>query len=77
MTKDQIERLGEPYFTTKGAKGTGLGMMVVYRIVETMKGDLFIHSEVGEGTDVYMYFPSYYKSDVEKFSRKNEKAIPI
>ncbi|OSX54058.1 ATP-binding protein [Anoxybacillus ayderensis] len=77
MTKEQIERLGEPYFTTKGTKGTGLGMMVVYRIVETMKGDLFIHSEVGEGTDVYMYFPSYYKTDVEKFSRKNEKAIPI
>ncbi|MBB5356159.1 two-component system sporulation sensor kinase B [Anoxybacillus mongoliensis] len=68
MTKEQIERLGEPYFTTKGAKGTGLGMMVVYRIVETMKGDLFIHSEVGEGTDVYMYFPSYYKSDIEKSS---------
>ncbi len=73
MTKEQIERLGEPYFTTKGTKGTGLGMMVVYRIVETMKGDLFIHSEVGEGTDVYMYFPSYYKTDVEKFSRKTKK----
>ncbi|WP_461200875.1 ATP-binding protein [Anoxybacillus sp. TBDG-1] len=71
MTKEQIERLGEPYFTTKGTKGTGLGMMVVYRIVETMKGDLFIHSEVGEGTDVYMYFPSYYKSDIEKSSERS------
>lgn len=72
MTKEQIERLGEPYFTTKGTKGTGLGMMVVYRIVETMEGDLFIHSEVGEGTDVYMYFPSYYKSDVEKTLKRSQ-----
>ncbi|MGJ7035361.1 ATP-binding protein [Anoxybacillus eryuanensis] len=72
MTKEQIERLGEPYFTTKGTKGTGLGMMVVYRIVETMKGDLFIHSEVGHGTDVYMYFPSYYKSDIEKSSKRHQ-----
>ncbi|AST07334.1 two-component sensor histidine kinase [Anoxybacillus flavithermus] len=71
MTKEQIERLGEPYFTTKGAKGTGLGMMVVYRIVETMKGDLFIHSEVGQGTDVYMYFPSYYKSNIETSPKRS------
>ncbi|MBE2905976.1 ATP-binding protein [Anoxybacillus flavithermus] len=75
MTKEQIERLGEPYFTTKGTKGTGLGMMVVYRIVETMKGDLFIHSEVGQGTDVYMYFPSYYKSDVEKSSKRSVEQV--
>ncbi|KXG09205.1 ATP-binding protein [Anoxybacillus rupiensis] len=57
MTKEQIDRLGEPYFTTKGTKGTGLGMMVVYRIVESMDGTIHITSEVNKGTTVCIYFP--------------------
>jgi two-component system, sporulation sensor kinase B len=57
MTKEQIERLGEPYFTTKGRRGTGLGMMVVYRIVESMGGTIQIASEVNKGTQVSLYLP--------------------
>lgn len=57
MTKEQIERLGEPYFTTKGIKGTGLGMMVVYRIIESMNGTIHIKSEIHKGTEVSIYLP--------------------
>lgn len=57
MTKEQIERLGEPYFTTKGIKGTGLGMMVVYRIIESMNGTIHIESEIHKGTEVSIYLP--------------------
>ncbi|MBA2875936.1 ATP-binding protein [Thermaerobacillus caldiproteolyticus] len=57
MTKEQMERLGEPYFTTKGIKGTGLGMMVVYRIIESMNGTIHITSEVNKGTEVSIYLP--------------------
>jgi two-component system sporulation sensor kinase B len=57
MTKEQMERLGEPYFTTKGIKGTGLGMMVVYRIVESMNGTIHITSEINKGTQVSVYLP--------------------
>jgi two-component system, sporulation sensor kinase B len=57
MTKEQIERLGEPYFTTKGRRGTGLGMMVVYRIIESMGGTIQIASEVNKGTQVSLYLP--------------------
>jgi len=52
MTKKQISRLGEPFFSINNQKGTGLGMMVVFRIVESMKGKLEIESEVGKGTNV-------------------------
>lgn len=52
MTKKQISRLGEPFFSINNQKGTGLGMMVVFRIVESMKGNLEIESEVGKGTNV-------------------------
>nr|WP_304212539.1 ATP-binding protein [Fredinandcohnia onubensis] len=58
MTKEQIERLGEPYYSTKGPKGTGLGMMVVYSIVKAMKGTIKVSSTVGEGTEFTFQFPS-------------------
>ncbi|WP_235420878.1 sensor histidine kinase [Jeotgalibacillus soli] len=50
MTKEQLDRLGEPYYSTKGSKGTGLGMMVVYSIVRAMKGKIEVQSEEGMGT---------------------------
>ncbi|WP_462410688.1 ATP-binding protein [Neobacillus sp. Marseille-QA0830] len=50
MTKEQIEKLGEPYYSTKGSKGTGLGMMVVYSIIRAMEGKIYVDSEVGSGT---------------------------
>jgi len=50
MTKEQVNRLGEPYYTTKGGSGTGLGMMVVYSIVKAMKGTVHVESKIGIGT---------------------------
>ncbi|WP_456276810.1 ATP-binding protein [Bacillus sp. AK128] len=57
MNPAQIARIGEPYFSTK-VKGTGLGMMVVYRIVESMRGTISVKSEVGKGTLFRLSFPS-------------------
>lgn len=62
MTKEQIERLGEPYYSTKEAKGTGLGMMVVYSIVRAMKGTIRVHSEPEKGTTFNISFPPYLPS---------------
>jgi two-component system, sporulation sensor kinase B len=58
MTKEQISRLGEPYFSTRGKNGTGLGMMVVYSIVHSMKGKIQVSSQVGRGTTFVLKFPS-------------------
>ncbi len=58
MTKEQLDRLGEPYYSTKGSKGTGLGMMVVYSIVKAMNGMIRVQSEVGRGTTFRFIFPS-------------------
>jgi two-component system, sporulation sensor kinase B len=60
MTKEQLDRLGEPYYSTKGAKGTGLGMMVVYSIVRAMNGIIRVQSEVGAGTSFRFIFPSSF-----------------
>ncbi len=64
MTKEQISRLGEPYFTTKGREGTGLGMMVAMNIIVSMNGDLSVESEINNGTNFYIRLPLDEKNKV-------------
>lgn len=59
MTKEQIERLGEPYYSTKGDKGTGLGVMVANSIVKAMNGTIQVKSKVGAGTIFTFNFQLY------------------
>ncbi|WP_211654731.1 sensor histidine kinase [Planococcus alpniumensis] len=56
MTKEQVKRLGEPYFSNK-SKGTGLGLMVTYSILNQMGGEITVESEVGKGTKFTLEFP--------------------
>ncbi|MBS4216806.1 HAMP domain-containing histidine kinase [Bacillus sp. FJAT-49711] len=50
MSKKQLNRLGEPYYSTNGKKGTGLGIMVAYSIVKAMGGTIDVQSSIGIGT---------------------------
>lgn len=77
MTKEQLERLGEPYFTTKGVKGTGLGMMVVYRIVESMNGTIRIESEIHKGTTVSIYLPLAPSPSLSTISDKEKQLFAV
>ncbi|WP_235420933.1 ATP-binding protein [Jeotgalibacillus soli] len=57
MSEEQINRLGEPYFTTK-EKGTGLGMMVSFSIIKGMNGIINVSSEQGKGTSFTIKLPA-------------------
>jgi signal transduction histidine kinase len=57
MTPAVRRRALDPYFTTKGERGTGLGLSQVYGFVQQIGGDLKVESQVGVGTSVHLYFP--------------------
>ncbi len=57
MPKEVIERLGEPFYTTKGS-GTGLGLMVAHRIIESHLGEIHYASEENLGTTVTISLPA-------------------
>ena len=57
MDEEQLERLGNPFFTTKDI-GTGLGTMVVYSVVKAMGGKIHVDSTPGTGTSFTVLLPT-------------------
>lgn len=56
MTSEQVDRLGTPYYSTK-EKGTGLGTMVAFNIINKMSGKIEVISKLGNGTSYKITFP--------------------
>lgn len=57
MNPETVEKVGTGMYSTKGSKGTGLGLMVVRKIVEEHKGALSIESKMGKGTSFKILLP--------------------
>ncbi len=53
---DRLAKIFDPFFTTK-EMGTGLGLSVVYGIIERHGGSIDIRSEVGKGTEIIVRLP--------------------
>jgi PAS domain S-box-containing protein len=61
IPQERIHTLGEPFYTTK-EKGTGLGLMICYKIIESHGGKLTIQSEEQVGTVVEITLPTATQS---------------
>ncbi|MFO7602263.1 MAG: MASE3 domain-containing protein [Gammaproteobacteria bacterium] len=58
MTADQLERIFEPFYTTKPkGKGTGLGLPMVYAFVHRYGGVIKVDSTLGEGSRFHIFLP--------------------
>jgi two-component system, sporulation sensor kinase E len=61
IPQEQINRIYEPFYTTK-KKGTGLGLMIVQRIVRAHGGRIELESHVNHGTTFRIWFPLHERS---------------
>jgi PAS domain S-box-containing protein len=57
MTDKVRARCLEPFFTTKGERGTGMGLAMVYGMIQRHSGEVQIESEPGKGTAMRLLFP--------------------
>jgi signal transduction histidine kinase len=62
MDQDTLKVLFTKFFSTKGSKGTGLGLPVVHKIVKEHQGSITVKSEPGQGTTFSMRLPRHPSS---------------
>ncbi|MGQ9726930.1 MAG: ATP-binding protein [Candidatus Fervidibacter sp.] len=65
MDEETKRRATEPFFTTKGERGSGLGLPAVYGTVQRHEGFMESDSEPGQGTTVRLWFPSNVVQTIE------------
>lgn len=57
ITKEDLARIFDPYFTTKQS-GTGLGLAIVHNIIDSHGGEVKIESDRGRGTTATILLPT-------------------
>jgi len=57
IPKENLKKLYDLFYTTKGSQGTGVGLSMAYRIIKDHNGDINIESEIGEGTKFTISLP--------------------
>lgn len=65
MSEETRRRCLEPFFTTKGERGTGLGLAMVYGVTRRHNAEIEMESAVGQGTTVRLRFPVPGSVDAE------------
>jgi CheY-like chemotaxis protein len=76
MDSTLIEKIFDPYFTTKEPeKGTGLGLAVVWSIIEEHKGMINVHSESGVGSSFHVYLPIIEESEDQPILEKENEVL--
>lgn len=73
MDKETQNKIFEPFFSTKGKDGTGMGLSTVYGIIKQHSGDITVESEINEGSTFTVYFPVHSKNKTK--SKKDVKGI--
>jgi signal transduction histidine kinase len=57
ISEENLKHIFDPFFSTKGEKGSGLGLSITYGIVEKLGGKMDVRSEKGEGSTFRVTLP--------------------
>jgi len=66
MDQATRDKIFEPFYTTRGEQGTGLGLSQVYGLIKRSKGHITVHSKQGHGARFTLYFPRCYEKQHDK-----------
>ncbi len=78
MDEETLKRIFDPFFTTKGpGKGTGLGLAVVYGIIEQHHGWINVSSEHGKGSTFEVYLPALQLQDTLPDEKGDQGSVPF
>lgn len=72
IAKENLTKIFEPFYSTKGQKGTGLGLAVAWGIVEKHNGQIEVESEIGQGTTFVVRLPAKRESAVVVAENRHE-----
>ncbi len=76
IASEDIPRLSEPFFTTKGSGGTGLGLAISFRIIEQHGGRVIVNSESGRGSIFTIVLPKCASKPAESPAEAVDLSIP-
>jgi PAS domain S-box-containing protein len=78
MPDDVRQKIFEPFFSTKGAHGTGLGLSVSYSIIERHAGTISVISEPGKGTTFMIDLPAALaESPLQELETISSDLLPL
>jgi signal transduction histidine kinase/ActR/RegA family two-component response regulator len=66
MDEETRKRCFEPFFSTKGRRGTGLGLAMVYGVMQRHEGSIEVDTQLGHGTTMRLIFPARSATDMVK-----------
>ena len=72
MTEEVWQHCQDPFFTTKGERGTGMGLAIAYGVIQRHGGSIDVESGPGKGTNVIVHLPISRREDPGGRRRKKE-----